>query len=49
VNLAVICGLISALSYGIGDYLSQIAGRAVGVWRTYQWLAIALIISRVLS
>jgi drug/metabolite transporter (DMT)-like permease len=34
VDFSVICGLTSALSYGTGDYLSQIAGRAVGVWRT---------------
>jgi drug/metabolite transporter (DMT)-like permease len=34
VDLSVIYGLASALSYGAGDYLSQIAGRAVGVWRT---------------
>jgi drug/metabolite transporter (DMT)-like permease len=34
VDLSVACGLLSALSYGIADYLSRIAGRAVGVWRT---------------
>jgi hypothetical protein len=34
VDLSVVCGLLSALSYGIADYLSRIAGRAVGVWRT---------------
>jgi drug/metabolite transporter (DMT)-like permease len=34
VELSVLCGLLSALSYGVADYLSQIAGRAVGVWRT---------------
>jgi drug/metabolite transporter (DMT)-like permease len=33
VNVAVICGLVSALSYGTGDYLSRVAGRAVGPWR----------------
>jgi EamA-like transporter family len=31
---SVLWGLISALSYGIADYISQIAGRTVGVWRT---------------
>jgi drug/metabolite transporter (DMT)-like permease len=31
-NAAVLLGLLSAVSYGITDYLSRIAGRAVGVW-----------------
>jgi drug/metabolite transporter (DMT)-like permease len=34
VDLSVLCGLLSALSYGIEDYLSRVAGRKVGVWRT---------------
>jgi drug/metabolite transporter (DMT)-like permease len=34
VNSAVIFGLVSALSYGVTDYLSRVAGRAVGVWRS---------------
>jgi drug/metabolite transporter (DMT)-like permease len=29
-----LCGLLSALSYGIADYISQVAGRTIGVWRT---------------
>jgi drug/metabolite transporter (DMT)-like permease len=33
-NSAVIFGLVSALSYGVTDYLSRVAGRAVGVWRS---------------
>lgn len=33
-NAAVLFGLLSALSYGVTDYLSRIAGRAVGVWRS---------------
>jgi drug/metabolite transporter (DMT)-like permease len=33
-DTAIIFGLVSALSYGITDYLSRIAGRAVGVWRS---------------
>ncbi|HEX4152499.1 MAG TPA: DMT family transporter [Steroidobacteraceae bacterium] len=33
-NAAVLFGLASALGYGITDYLSRRAGRAVGVWRT---------------
>jgi hypothetical protein len=33
VDLSVIYGLSSALSYGTADYLSQKAGRAVGAWR----------------
>jgi drug/metabolite transporter (DMT)-like permease len=33
-NTAIIFGLVSALSYGITDYLSRVAGRAVGVWRS---------------
>jgi drug/metabolite transporter (DMT)-like permease len=34
VDLGVVCGLISAAGYGGADYLSQSAGRSVGVWRT---------------
>jgi drug/metabolite transporter (DMT)-like permease len=34
VEPSVAFGLLSALSYGIADYLSRIAGRAVGAWRT---------------
>jgi drug/metabolite transporter (DMT)-like permease len=34
VHQSVLWGLLSALSYGIADYISQIAGRTVGVWRT---------------
>lgn len=33
-NTAIIFGLVSALSYGITDYISRVAGRAVGVWRS---------------
>jgi drug/metabolite transporter (DMT)-like permease len=33
-NAAVLLGLLSAVSYGITDYLSRIAGRAAGVWRS---------------
>lgn len=32
-NSALLLGLTSALCYGITDYLTRIAGRAVGVWR----------------
>ena len=31
---SVLYGLASAASYGVADYLSQVAGRTVGVWRT---------------
>jgi drug/metabolite transporter (DMT)-like permease len=31
---AVIFGLVSALGYGVTDYLARVAGRAVGVWRS---------------
>lgn len=33
-DIAMICGFVSALSYGVADYVSQRAGRTVGVWRT---------------
>jgi drug/metabolite transporter (DMT)-like permease len=33
-NLALLLGLASALSYGVTDYLAGIAGRAVGIWRS---------------
>jgi drug/metabolite transporter (DMT)-like permease len=33
-NVALLLGLASALSYGITDYLAGIAGRAVGIWRS---------------
>jgi drug/metabolite transporter (DMT)-like permease len=33
-NSAVLFGLVSALGYGVTDYLARIAGRAVGVWRS---------------
>jgi drug/metabolite transporter (DMT)-like permease len=33
-NEAVLLGLLSAVSYGITDYVSRIAGRAAGVWRS---------------
>jgi drug/metabolite transporter (DMT)-like permease len=33
-NAALLLGLISAVCYGLTDYLSRIAGRAVGVWRS---------------
>jgi uncharacterized membrane protein len=33
VDFSVIYGLASALSYGAGDFASQIAARAIGVWR----------------
>jgi drug/metabolite transporter (DMT)-like permease len=36
-NAAVLLGLLSALGYGVTDYLSRIAGRAVGVWRSLFW------------
>jgi drug/metabolite transporter (DMT)-like permease len=36
-NTAVLLGLLSALGYGVTDYLSRIAGRAVGVWRSLFW------------
>ena len=32
-DLSVIYGLASAVSYGAGDFASQIAGRSIGVWR----------------
>ncbi len=32
-NAALLLGLLSALSYGLTDYLAAIAGRAVGIWR----------------
>jgi drug/metabolite transporter (DMT)-like permease len=44
-NPAVACGLLSALSYGIADYLSRTAGRAVGVWRTsFYYYLIGLVV-----
>lgn len=33
-DLAALFGLASALCYGTGDYLWQVAGRAVGLWRS---------------
>ena len=33
-DLAAFFGLASALCYGTGDYLWQVAGRAVGLWRS---------------
>jgi drug/metabolite transporter (DMT)-like permease len=33
-NSALLLGLVSALCYGITDYLARIAGRAVGIWRS---------------
>lgn len=36
-NAAVLLGLAAAVGYGITDYLSRIAGRAVGVWRSLFW------------
>jgi drug/metabolite transporter (DMT)-like permease len=33
-NSAVIFGLVSALGYGVTDYLARVASRAVGVWRS---------------
>jgi drug/metabolite transporter (DMT)-like permease len=33
-NAAVLLGLLSALCYGVTDYLARIAGRSVGVWRS---------------
>ena len=33
-DLAVLFGLASALCYGTGDYLWQVAGRGLGVWRS---------------
>jgi drug/metabolite transporter (DMT)-like permease len=36
-DAAVLFGLLSALGYGVTDYLSRIAGRAVGVWRSLFW------------
>ena len=46
-NLALLLGLASALSYGITDYLAGIAGRAVGVWRSifYGDLAAFIVLS----
>jgi drug/metabolite transporter (DMT)-like permease len=38
VDLAVICGLASALSYGAGDFFSQAAARALGLWRSSFYL-----------
>jgi drug/metabolite transporter (DMT)-like permease len=32
-DFSIAYGLASALSYGAGDFASQIAGRAIGVWR----------------
>jgi len=34
VESSVLYGPVSAASYGVADYLSQLAGRTVGVWRT---------------
>jgi drug/metabolite transporter (DMT)-like permease len=47
VDQAVLCGLLSALSYGIADYVSQVAGRTVGVWRTsfYYYLTGFIVLS----
>jgi drug/metabolite transporter (DMT)-like permease len=45
-DAAVLLGLLSALGYGITDYLARIAGRAVGVWRSLLYgdlLAFALL------
>jgi|HubBroStandDraft_1064217.scaffolds.fasta_scaffold211927_1 drug/metabolite transporter (DMT)-like permease len=33
-NAAVLLGLVSALCYGVTDYLARIAARSVGVWRS---------------
>jgi len=33
-SAAVALGLLAALGYGVADYLSRFAGRAVGMWRT---------------
>lgn len=46
-NLALLLGLMSALCYGITDYLARLAGRAVGVWRSmfYGDLAAFLVLS----
>jgi drug/metabolite transporter (DMT)-like permease len=46
-NAALWLGLVSALGYGITDYLASIAGRAVGIWRSifYGDLAAFLVLS----
>jgi drug/metabolite transporter (DMT)-like permease len=46
-NMALLLGLVSALCYGITDYLARVAGRAVGVWRSvfYGDLAAFLVLS----
>lgn len=36
-HAAVLLGLLAGLSYGVTDYLSRVAGRAVGVWRSLFW------------
>jgi drug/metabolite transporter (DMT)-like permease len=46
-NVALLLGLASALSYGITDYLAGVAGRAVGIWRSifYGDLAAFMVLS----
>jgi drug/metabolite transporter (DMT)-like permease len=46
-NSALLLGLVSAVCYGITDYLTRIAGRAVGIWRSifYGDLAAFLLLS----
>ncbi|WP_428390672.1 EamA family transporter [Lichenicoccus sp.] len=36
-NTAIEFGLLTALLYGISDYVAKFASRAVGVWRTLFW------------
>jgi drug/metabolite transporter (DMT)-like permease len=44
-DTSVIYGLTSALGYGTGDYLSQKAGRAVGLWRSsFYYYCIGLVL-----
>ncbi|HTT01986.1 MAG TPA: DMT family transporter [Steroidobacteraceae bacterium] len=40
---AVFYGLAAAVSYGTGDYLAQLAGRAVGLWRSSFYAALLAI------
>jgi drug/metabolite transporter (DMT)-like permease len=43
VDWAVFYGLAAALGYGTGDYLAQLAGRAVGLWRSSFYAALLAI------
>jgi hypothetical protein len=42
---AIICGLWSAFAYAAADYLSQVAGRNIGAWRSsFYYYVLGLIV-----